>query len=161
MQRLTAADFDQELLILFDAYVHGGIDRRGFLDRAQKFAVGGVTASMLLASLSPNFAAAQVVPRDDKRIKTEMLTYASPAGHGTMKGYLAMPANAAGKLPGVLVVRAPPEISLNGKPDRLSPGAYRGLTSEARRLGMPIEGHVPLALSPDLVITSGQRLIDH
>jgi carboxymethylenebutenolidase len=67
MQRKTAADFDQELLILFDAYVHGGIDRRGFLERAQKFAVGGVTASMLLASLSPNFAAAQVVPKDDKR----------------------------------------------------------------------------------------------
>ena len=104
MQRKTAADFDQELLILFDAYVHGGIDRRGFLERAQKFAVGGVTASMLLASLSPNFAAAQVVPKDDKRLKTEMLTYASPAGSGSMKGYLAMPANATGKLPGILVV---------------------------------------------------------
>ncbi len=100
MQRKTAADFDQELLILFDAYVHGGIDRRGFLDRAQKFAVGGVTASMLLASLSPNFAAAQVVPKDDKRLKTEMLTYASPSGSGSMKGYLAMPANATGKLRG-------------------------------------------------------------
>ena len=104
MPRLTAADFDQELLILFDAYVHGGIDRRGFLDRAQKFAVGGVTASMLLASLSPNFVAAQVVPKDDRRIKTEMLTFASPGGSGTVKGYLAMPANAAGKLPGVLVI---------------------------------------------------------
>lgn len=104
MPRLTAADFDQELLILFDAYVHGGIDRRGFLERAQKFAVGGVTASMLLASLSPNFAAAQVIPKDDKRLKTEMLTYASPAGSGTMKGYLAMPAQASGKLPGVLVI---------------------------------------------------------
>ena len=104
MPRLTAADFDQELLILFDAYVHGGIDRRGFLDRAQKFAVGGVTASMLLASLSPNFVAAQVVPKDDRRIKTEMLTFASPGGSGTVKGYLAMPVNAAGKLPGVLVI---------------------------------------------------------
>ena len=104
MPRLTAADFDQELLILFDAYVHGGIDRRGFLERAQKFAVGGVTASMLLTSLSPNFAAAQVVPKDDKRLKTEMLTYASPEGSGTMKGYLAMPAQVSGKLPGVLVI---------------------------------------------------------
>jgi len=104
MPRLTAADFDQELLILFDAYVHGGIDRRGFLERAQKFAVGGVTASMLLASLSPNFADAQVVPKDDKRLKTEILTYASPDGSGTMKGYLAMPAQSSGKLPGVLVI---------------------------------------------------------
>ena len=104
MPRQTAADFDQELLILFDAYVHGGIDRRGFLERAQKFAVGGVTAGMLLASLSPDFANAQVVPKDDRRIKTETLTYGSPNGSGMMKGYLAMPANASGKLPGVLVV---------------------------------------------------------
>ncbi len=104
MQRKTAADFDQELLILFDAYVHGGIDRRGFLERAQKFAVGGVTAGMLLASLSPDFAAAQVVPKDDQRIKTQMLNYASPSGSGTMRGYLALPANASGKLPGVLVI---------------------------------------------------------
>ena len=104
MQRKTAADFDQELLILFDAYVHGGLDRRGFLEKAQKFAVGGVTASMLLASLAPDFALGQVVPKDDKRIKTEMLSYASPAGSGTMKGYLAMPANATGRLPGILVI---------------------------------------------------------
>ena len=104
MTRKTAADFDQELLILFDAYVHGVIDRRGFLDRAQKFAVGGVTAGMLLASLSPDFAAAQVVPKDDKRIKTEMVEFASPNGYGTVKGYLAKPANATGKLPGILVV---------------------------------------------------------
>jgi carboxymethylenebutenolidase len=150
MQRKTAADFDQELLILFDAYVHGGIDRRGFLDRAQKFAVGGVTASMLLASLSPNFAAAQVVPKDDKRIKTEMLSYASPAGSGTMKGYLAMPANTSGKLPGVLVVHenrgVNPHIEdiarrlaldnfIAFAPDALAPlGGYPGDEDKARDL---------------------------
>ncbi len=150
MQRKTAADFDQKLLILFDAYVHGGIDRRGFLDRAQKFAVGGVTASMLLASLSPNFAAAQVVPKDDKRIKTEMLSYASPAGSGTMKGYLAMPANASGKLPGVLVVHenrgVNPHIEdiarrlaldnfIAFAPDALAPlGGYPGDEDKARDL---------------------------
>jgi carboxymethylenebutenolidase len=150
MQRKTAADFDQELLILFDAYVHGGIDRRGFLDRAQKFAVGGVTASMLLASLSPNFAAAQVVPKDDKRIRTEMLTYASPAGSGSVKGYLAMPANATGKLPGVLVVHENrglnPHIEdiarrlaldnfIAFAPDALTPlGGYPGDEDKAREL---------------------------
>ena len=150
MQRKTAADFDQELLILFDAYVHGGIDRRGFLDRAQKFAVGGVTASMLLASLSPNFAAAQVVPKDDKRIRAEVLTYASPAGSGTMKGYLAMPSNATGKLPGVLVVHENrglnPHIEditrrlaldnfIAFAPDALTPlGGYPGDEDKAREL---------------------------
>ncbi|MES2400287.1 MAG: dienelactone hydrolase family protein [Pseudomonadota bacterium] len=104
MQLKTAQDFDQELLILFDAYVHGTIDRRGFLDRAQKFAVGGVTAAGLLAALSPDFARAQVVPRDDKRIKTEMIEYPSTAGNGTMKGYLAKPATMTDKLPTVLVI---------------------------------------------------------
>lgn len=150
MPRKTAADFDQELLILFDAYVHGGIDRRGFLERAQKFAVGGMTAGMLLAALSPDFAQAQVVPKDDKRIRTEMLTYASPQGSGTMKGYLAMPAQASGKLPGVLVVHENrglnPHIEDIARrlaldnfvafaPDALAPlGGYPGDEDKARTL---------------------------
>ena len=104
MQRKTAADFDQELLDHFNDYIHGGIDRRAFLQKAQKFAVGGVTASMLLAALTPNYAAAQVVAKDDARIRTQMLDYDSPAGSGKMRGYLAMPANPKGKLPGVLVI---------------------------------------------------------
>ena len=104
MQKKTAKDFDQELLYLFDQYVHGGIDRRGFLDRAAKFAVGGVTAAMLLDALSPKFAEAQVVAKDDPRLKAEMLEYPSPQGSGAMKGYLVRPANPAGKLPGIVVV---------------------------------------------------------
>ncbi|WP_394792407.1 dienelactone hydrolase family protein [Rhodoferax sp.] len=104
MQRKTAQDYDQELLILFDAYVHGNLDRRGFLERAQKFAVGGVTASMLLASLSPNFAMGQQVTPTDPRIVTETVSYPSPNGSGTVKGYLAKPANATAPLPAILVV---------------------------------------------------------
>ena len=104
MEQKKAEDFDQELLILFDAYVHGAIDRRGFLDRAGKFAVGGTTAAMLLDALSPRFAEAQQVPKDDARLKAEFLEYPSPEGSGTMRGYLARPAKAKGKLPGVLVV---------------------------------------------------------
>ncbi|MDH4064959.1 MAG: dienelactone hydrolase family protein, partial [Acidobacteriota bacterium] len=91
MERKTAHDFDQELLILFDAYVHGALDRRGFLDKAAKYAVGGVTAAMLLEQLSPKFAEAQVVEPDDGRIKTEHIEYASPKGSGTMRGYFARP----------------------------------------------------------------------
>ncbi len=102
--RLTAADFDQELLILFDAYVHGDLDRRGFLDRAQKFAVGGLTAVGILASLQPNFAAAQIIPKDDARLKIETITIASPDGSGSIKAYVVKPANATGKLPAVLVI---------------------------------------------------------
>ena len=104
MEKKTAKDFDQELLYLFDQYVHGGIDRRGFLDRAAKFAVGGVTAAMLLDALSPKFAEAQVVAKDDPRLAAEMLEYPSPQGSGTMKGYLVRPVKPAGKLPGIVVV---------------------------------------------------------
>ena len=104
MKRLTAHDFDQELLILFDAYVHGAIDRRGFLAGAQKFAVGGVTAVGLLAALQPNFAMGQVVPKDDKRLKIDTVTVASNEGSGSIKAYVAKQASASGKLPGILVV---------------------------------------------------------
>ena len=104
MERKTAHDFDQELLILFDAYVHGALDRRGFLDKAAKFAVGGVTAAMLLDQLSPKFLEAQVVKPEDARIKVEYLEFDSPAGYGKARGYLAQPAKAAGKLPAVLVI---------------------------------------------------------
>jgi carboxymethylenebutenolidase len=100
----TAHDFDQELLILFDAYVHGAIDRRGFLDKAAKYAVGGVTAAMLLDQLSPKFLEAQVVKPEDARIKVQYVEYESPKGYGKMRGYLAQPAKAAGKLPAVLVI---------------------------------------------------------
>jgi len=104
MDRKTIADYDPDLLVLFDAYVHGHVDRRGFLDRATKFAVGGVTAGMLLDSLSPKFAEAQKVPMADPRIKAERVEYPSPSGSGTVKGYLVRPAKAAGKLPGIVVI---------------------------------------------------------
>ena len=85
-------------------YVHGRIDRRDFLDGAQKFAVGGVTATALLEMLRPNYAWAVQVPTDDNRIKAERATVPSPQGNGSIKGYLVQPANATGKLPVVLVI---------------------------------------------------------
>ena len=96
MERKTAADFDQELLILFDAYVHGAIDRRGFLDKAKKFAVGGVTSAMLLDALNPKFAEAQQVPKDDKRVNGEYLEFSSPKGYGRMRGYMVKKASGTG-----------------------------------------------------------------
>ncbi len=103
MEQKTAHDFDQDLLILFDAYVHGGIDRRGFLEKASKYAVGGVTALMLLEQLSPKFLEAQVIAHDDARIEQQYIEYPSPNGYGTMRGYLAKPSS-GGKAPGVLVI---------------------------------------------------------
>ena len=148
-RRLTAHDFDQELLILFDAYVHGDLDRRGFLSQAKKFAKAGVTAAGLLAALSPDFAAGQQVPKDDSRIKAETVTVPSPAGHGSIKGYLVRPASAgAGKLPAVLVIHEnrglnphiediTRRLALDGftafAPDALTPlGGYPGDEDKAR-----------------------------
>ena len=148
--RKTAADFDQELLILFDAYVHGAIDRRGFLSKASKYAVGGVTAAMLLDQLSPNFAAAQQVTPDDKRLKTESVDYPSPKGYPKTRGYLVRPAAATGKLPGILVVHENrglnPHIEdiarrlaldnfMTFAPDALAPlGGYPGNEDKAREI---------------------------
>jgi carboxymethylenebutenolidase len=103
MERKKASDFPQELLNLFDGYVHGRMDRRAFLDGAQKFAVGGVTAAALLEMLRPNYAWANQVPADDKRIKATFETVDSPQGNGSIKGYLVRPANET-KLPVVLVI---------------------------------------------------------
>lgn len=104
MERKKASDYPQELLNLFDKYVHGEIDRRDFLDGAKKFATGGLTATAIWESLRPNYAWAQQVRKDDSRIKTETVTVPSPQGNGEIKGYLAIPAKAKGKLPGILVV---------------------------------------------------------
>ncbi len=104
MERRKASEYPQELLDLFDRYVHGEIERRDFLEGAKKFAVGGMTAIGIWESLRPNYAWAQQVPKDDKRIKTEYATVPSPEGNGSIKGYLAEPAARTGKLPGVLVV---------------------------------------------------------
>ncbi len=104
MEHKKAHDFDQEVLILFDAYVHGALDRRGFLEQASKYAVGGVTAAMLLEQLSPKFAEAQVVRPNDERIAPEYIEYSSPNGYGKARGYFVRPEATTGKLPGILVI---------------------------------------------------------
>ena len=150
MERKKASDFPQKVLDLFDGYVHGALNRREFLDRAAKYAIGGFTAAAMLESLSPNFAWAQQVAGDDARIKVEYLTYPSPQGTGTMRGYFARPAKAAGKLPGVLVIHenrglnpyiedVARRLAVEGyvafAPDALTPlGGYPGDEDQARAL---------------------------
>ncbi len=160
MERKTASDFPPEVLKLFDGYVHGWMSRRDFLDRAQKYAVGGFTAAAMLESLRPNYAFAQQVPKDDARIKTEYLTYPSPQGSGTMRGYYARPANATGKLPGVVVIHENRGLNpyiedvarrlavanfLAFAPDALTPlGGYpgrRGKSGAAVRPARPRQAH--------------------
>ena len=102
--RMTAEDFPQEVLTLFDQYVHGMIDRRGFLDGSAKFAVGGMTAAGFLDALSPEYAWAAEVPEDDARVALEYVEYESPNGSGTMRGYMARPTGSSGPWPAVLVI---------------------------------------------------------
>jgi len=150
MDRKKASDFDQELLNIFDEYVHGAIDRRGFLDRAARFAAAGMTAVMLLDALNPRFAEAQQVAKDDKRLKTQYVDYESPQGTGKVRAYVARPSDATGKLPGILVVHENrglnPHIEditrrlaldnfMAFAPDALTPlGGYPGGEDKAREL---------------------------
>jgi carboxymethylenebutenolidase len=138
MERKKATDFPQELLDLFDHYVHGDIGRREFLDGATRFAAGGLTATALWESLRPNYAWAQQVSRDDGRIKTESATVPSPEGNGTIRGYLVHPAAGNGKAPGVLVVHE-------------NRGLNPYIEDVARRLG--VEGY--LAFAPDGLTSVG------
>jgi carboxymethylenebutenolidase len=138
MPRLTAADFAPEVLRLFDQYVHGALSRRGFLDAAGRYAVGGATAAGLLEALSPNFAQAQQVAPADARIVASTLAFDSPQGYGKASGYLAKPAKAAGKLPAVLVIHE-------------NRGLNPHIEDIARRLAL--EGYV--AFAPDALFSLG------
>ena len=156
MNRRTAQEFDQELLDLYDYYVHGQIDRRGFLDRAANCAVGGLTAVALLELLSPQYAFAAQVPKEDARVATEYLKYPSPDGSGEMRGLFARPAGATGKQPGIVVVHenrglnpyiedVTRRVALAGfvafAPDALYPvGGYPGNDDEGRALQAKLDG---------------------
>ncbi len=156
MTRMTAKDFDQDLLDLYDFYAHGKITKREFLDRAGKYAVGGVTALALLEMLSPNYAMAQQVNFNDETIVPEYVTYPSPNGTGDVRGYLVKPANAPEKLPAVLVVHenrglnpyiedVARRVAKAGfmalAPDGLtSVGGYPGNDAEGRDLQQTVDG---------------------
>jgi carboxymethylenebutenolidase len=150
MERKKASDFPPEVLKLFDGFVHGTVNRREFLDSAGKYAVGGFTAAAMLESLKPNFALAQQVAISDARIKAGYETYPSPQGSGKMRGYLARPAGAKGKLPGIVVIHENRGLNpyiedvtrrlavvnfVAFAPDALTPvGGYPGDEDKAREL---------------------------
>lgn len=156
LRRMTAKDFDQELLDLYDFYAHGKITKREFLDKAGKFAVGGVTAMALLNMLSPNYALAEQVSFNDPDILPEYIMYPSPNGHGEVRGYMVKPANATGPLPAVVVVHenrglnpyiedVARRVAKAGfialAPDGLtSVGGYPGNDAEGRELQRTVDG---------------------
>ena len=156
MNRMTAADFDPELIELYDFYAHGMISKREFLEKAGKFAVGSVTAVALLNMLSPDYAMAEQVSFNDPDIRAEYITYPSPNGHGEVRGYFVRPANVEGKLPAVLVVHenrglnpyiedVARRVAKAGfmalAPDGLtSVGGYPGNDEEGRALQRTVDG---------------------
>ena len=149
-RRMTAAEFPQEVLTLFDKYVHGLIDRRTFLDEAAQFTVGGMTAAAFLKALNPEYAWAAEVPEDDARVRLEYVEYDSPNGSGTMRGYLARPTGSAPPWPAVLVIHenrglnpyiedVARRLAVAGfiafAPDALTPlGGYPGNDDDGREL---------------------------
>lgn len=138
MERKKASDYPQELLDIFDRYVHGEMNRRDFLDAAQKYAVGGLTATAIWESLRPNYAFAQQVKKDDPAIKTSYETVSSPQGNGNIRGYYVRPDKASGKLPAVLVIHE-------------NRGLNPYIEDVARRLG--VAGY--LAFAPDGLTSLG------
>ena len=155
MNRKQASEVGQEVLDIYDDYAHGRLDRREYVKRLAAFAVGGLTVETLLQNLSPNYAWAQQVEPTDKRIKTEMISYASPDGAGEMKGLLARPAEGK-KFPAVLVIHenrglnpyiedVARRLAVAGylalAPDALTPlGGYPGNDDEGRELQRQRDG---------------------
>ncbi len=156
--RKQASDFPQEVLALFDGYVHGFIQRRDFLEGAGKVLGGGAAALAVLEALRPNYAWARQVPTDDARIQQEYVTYPSPDGSGNMRGYMAMPAGATEPMPAVLVIHenrglnpyiedvvrrfaAADFVALG--PDALTPlGGYPGNDDEGREMQRQLDRDV-------------------
>lgn len=156
MKRMTAKDFSPELLELYDFYAHGMITKREFLDRAGKYALGGLTAAAILNMMKPNYALAEQVSFNDAGIVAEYITYPSPNGHGEVRGYLVRPSQSEGPFPAVVVVhenrglnpyiedvarRLAKEGFLALAPDGLtSVGGYPGNDDEGRELQQQVDG---------------------
>lgn len=154
--RKKASDFDPRILEIFDGYVHGKMTKREFVQQAGRYATAGVTGAMILEQLRPNYALAQQVRPDDPSIETMTSEYQSPNGHGTIRGLMAKPVEAAGPLPAVLVVHENRGLNpyiedvvrrtakagyLTFGPDGLTPlGGYPGNDDEGREMQRSLDG---------------------
>jgi carboxymethylenebutenolidase len=126
----------QDIIDLYDDYTHARLDRRLFMDRLAALAGGTAAAAALLPLLRCNYAQAAIVAADDARLKTQRVTYSGASGE--VKAYLARPADASGKLPGVVVIHE-------------NRGLNPHIEDVARRVALA--GFV--ALAPDFLSPSG------
>jgi carboxymethylenebutenolidase len=150
MANIKKEDIKQEVFDLYDDYAHNRIDRRDFVQKLSVYAVGGLTVTSLMSFLMPDYQGGIQVKADDPRIKSEYVNYPSPKGGGTIKALLCRPADAKGKLGGVVVVHENrglnPHIEDIGRrvalagfisisPDALTPlGGYPGTDDKGREM---------------------------
>ncbi|VXB55490.1 Carboxymethylenebutenolidase [Flavobacterium sp. 9R] len=150
MKEITKADISQEVFDLYDDYAHNKIERRQFIEKLSLFAVGSLTVPTLLNFMTPNYKDTLTIAADDPRLQSEMISYPSPKGGGTIKGLLSKPTDKKKKLPGIIVVhenrglnpyiedvgrRGAPEGFITLAPDALSPlGGYPGNDDAGREL---------------------------
>ena len=150
MKKLTKEDISQEVFDLYDDYAHNKIERRQFVKNLSLFAVGGITVPSLLSFIMPNYKDSILVTQNDKRLKTEFITYNSPKGGGEIRGLLSQPKKSKHQLPGIIVVhenrglnpyiedvgrRAAVEGFISLAPDALTPlGGYPGNDDDGRAL---------------------------
>lgn len=146
----TQHPIPQEAFDWYDEYAHGIIDRRTFLNRLATLSAAGISMSLLLEALTPDYAKAEQVSFNDPDIKAIYSTFESPNGHGEGKGYLVAPANVDTKVPSILVIhenrglnpyikdvarRAAKAGFLAFAPDALYPkGGYPGNDDEGRSM---------------------------
>jgi len=150
MKELKKEDISQEVFDLYDEYAHNKLERRQFIEKLSRYAIGGITVSSLLSFIMPNYIDSILVEPDDPRLNSEFITYESPKGGGSIRGLLSKPVEEKGKLPGIVVVhenrglnpyiedvgrRAALEGFISLAPDALTPlGGYPGNDDEGREL---------------------------
>lgn len=150
MQEINKSNISQEVFDLYDDYAHNRLPRREFIEKLSAYAIGGITVTSLLSFLMPDYISKIQIRQDDPRVEAEYITYASPQGGGEIRGLLARPAGATGKLPGIVVVhenrglnphiedvcrRAAVAGFIALAPDALTPlGGYPGTDDEGRTL---------------------------
>jgi carboxymethylenebutenolidase len=126
---------DQRIIDLYDAFTHGDIGRRAFMQRLAALAGSAAAASALLTVLRNDYAQAAIVAADDPRLVSDRVSYPSEAG--TIASYLVRP-KAKGKRPAVIVIHE-------------NRGLNPHIEDVARRLAL--EGF--LTLAPDLLSVAG------
>lgn len=133
---MSKPEITQAMIDAYDEYTHLTLDRRGFMQKLTTLAGSGAAAAAIMPMLAANQANAAMVDEGDARLEVADITY--PGASGEMKGYLAIPKDAAEKLPAVIVIHE-----------------NRGLNPHIRDVArrMALEGFV--ALAPDFLSPNG------